>query len=142
MKYILDSGNTWHDCSSFYKKATGAAKHIGKALLSVSNKQPCHLYLYKKPPKKKTNHKRKIRYGKMYVVYVKSTHDPWLIATSLPYRYSSEKKIVIMYAVRMKIEHDFRDTKDSLQVVADNSRQILYEDLLQTWEYIQQGAHK
>ncbi|MBY0545069.1 MAG: transposase [Gammaproteobacteria bacterium] len=52
---------------------------------------------------------RKIKHGKKEREYRNSAKKPWLIASSLEL---PAEKIMAIYRKRMKIEHDFRDTKD------------------------------
>ena len=39
--------------------------------------------------------------------------DPWLLATSLPHTGGAARRVVKLYALRMKIEQGIRDTKDA-----------------------------
>lgn len=39
--------------------------------------------------------------------------DPWLLATSLPHDSRTARRVVKLYALRMKIEQGIRDTRDT-----------------------------
>lgn len=114
MKYRLEGRQEWENCCELYKKATKIPKYIGKIVLSKNRELSCELYLYsdKKDRKKKINKKRKITSGKGDKQYRKNTKTPWLLITSKPHKKDSAKKVVRKYSRRMKVEHDFRDTKD------------------------------
>lgn len=109
MKYATSNG-AWQSCPTLYEQATPEPQHIAAVRLAKSNKIDCHLYLYKKP-KEDTGQarKRKITHGKREKDYRNAALKPWLIACSM--KLPAEKAMKI-YAKRMKIEHDFRDSKD------------------------------
>ena len=112
MKYTMHD-DQWQRCPELYEQATSEPAHIGVVTLAKSNKVDCHLYLYKKLKENtdKSQHikVRKITHGKKEKDYRNAAKKPWLIASSV--NLSAEKAIKI-YAKRMKIEHDFRDSKD------------------------------
>ena len=78
------------------------------------------MYLYKEKKKKKPSHRQykyqsKIRHNRRAMNearYRKNSYKPWVLVTSKAGNPSMAKKIVKAYKRRMKIEHDFRDTKD------------------------------
>jgi hypothetical protein len=107
MSYKTQKG--WKDCQSLYPLATSVAKNIGSVLLTKRSELRCYLHLYK-AQKKNTKTNPRFAKGTMPDFYRKSANDPWLLATSLSTKQS--KKIIKKYSFRMKIEHDFRDTKD------------------------------
>lgn len=109
MKYATSNGE-WQSCPSLYEQATPEPQHIGAVTLAKSNKIDCHLYLYKKPKEDAGQpRKRKITHGKREKDYRNAALKPWLIACSMKFPAETAMKI---YAKRMKIEHDFRDSKD------------------------------
>jgi hypothetical protein len=104
-----------------YEKATDTPVFVGSVLLSKENKVPCQMYLYKGKNiiKKKTKKRKKLssRSSKKHHKGEddharKKAADPWLIVTSKPNKYSSAKKIIDSYTKRMKIELEFRSTKN------------------------------
>ena len=111
MHYKQD--DKWEPCTNLYEKATAEAQAVGPVILAKSNKVDSHLYLYKNlkevSDKDVTIQKRKIKYGKKEKEYRNAAKKPWLIASSMKI---SANKIMAIYKKRMKIEHDFRDTKD------------------------------
>jgi len=108
MKYRRKGSDTWDNCSDVHNAATSQAQAIGEVELSKSRALPTYLYLNKevkkadkKTPKKRTNKDKS---------YADKAQKPWLIASSL--KVDKAQKIMNRYARRMKIEHEFRDTKD------------------------------
>ena len=111
--------NEWVQVKELYNSAEDKPKHVGNVKLSKARKVECELYLYSDKLKKnklsnkpKRKKKRKKRSGTSYDVYKKNYDTPWLLATSKKHSASSPKKIVQKYSRRMKIEHDFRSTKN------------------------------
>lgn len=108
MQYRRENSAIWEHCSDAHKAATNQAQVIGKVELSKARALPTYLYLnkeikktIKKAPKKRTNKDKS---------YADKAQNPWLIASSL--KVDKAQKIMNRYAKRMKIEHEFRDTKD------------------------------
>ena len=108
MQYRRENSDIWAHCSDTHKAATTQAQLIGKVELSKSRALPTYLYLNKKIKEsikkaaKKRNSKDKS--------YADKAKKPWLIASSL--KEDKAQKIMNRYAKRMRIEHEFRDTKD------------------------------
>ena len=108
----LTKETDWIPCKSLYERGTSKAKKVGKAKLSKKHEFDSILYLNKKQrlnQKTKTKNKRKVKFGAKEKNYKNTAQQPWLIATSLD---RPGNEIMRLYALRMKIEHDFRDTKD------------------------------
>jgi len=112
MYCTLDKGQSWAVCTSLYALTISHAKYLGKALLSKHNQLPCHLYLYKEKQKPRRRVRRKVNSGKMEQSYRQSASDPWLLVTSVAHEKHRARYVVKSYKRRMKIEHEFRDTKD------------------------------
>lgn len=112
MNYSVDNGHSWHTCTSLYKTATGRAQYIGEIYLSKTNQLPCSITTYKEKRALKKNIKRKKPQGKMEESYRKAHYDPWLLVTSITPKKYQATNVVKKYKRRMKIEHEFRDTKD------------------------------
>ena len=111
MKYMTRNEG-WRSCPTLYEQATAQPQHIAEVTLAKSNKIDCHLYLHQKPrhgtPIGQVK-KRKVTHGKKEKDYRNAAIKPWLIASSMKL---SAEKVMKIYAKRMKIEHDFRDSKD------------------------------
>lgn len=116
MQYRLSGQTQWKECAKLYKQATASPRYIGEVELGKSRQLACHMYVYSERKAKqrhsKVSQKRNRINNKDYKQYRKNTNTPWLLVTSKPHRRDSEKKVVKAYSRRMKIEHDFRDTKD------------------------------
>ena len=113
MHYLLGEEKTWQACPLLYEQATSEPQAVGQVKLSKANKIESHLYLYKKLEKENEGKKgiwvRKIKYRQNEKEYKNSAKKPWLIASSFKI---SPEKVMAIYRKRMKIEHDFRDSKD------------------------------
>jgi len=113
MHYTPREEDDWKPCTSLYEQATSEPEAIGGVKLAKSNKLDSQLYLYKKfeeeAAKEKTVKVRKIKHGRKEKDYSNAARKPWLIASSLEI---AAGKIMAIYKRRMKIEHDFRDSKD------------------------------
>lgn len=113
MHYSPQEKTNWKPCTSLYEQATSEPEAIGGVKLAKSNKLDSQLYLYKKfeeeAAKEKAIKIRKIKHGRKEKDYSNAAKKPWLIASSLDI---PAGKIMAIYKRRMKIEHDFRDSKD------------------------------
>lgn len=113
MHYSQREENNWQPCTSLYEQATSIPEPVGAVKLAKSNKVDSQLYLYKKieeeGQKEKDVKVRKIKHGRKEKDYKNAAKKPWLIASSLEI---AAGKIMAIYKKMMKIEHDFRDSKD------------------------------
>ena len=111
----LAGKDTWVPCKTLYPLATQTPQALGQACMAQSNPLACHLVLYNAPPKgrvqkNRLGHKARNARSRRYAT---STHEPWLLATSLPACPHFAKQVVARYALRMQIEESFRDLKSS-----------------------------
>lgn len=113
MQYNANENEEWQHCTDLYEQATSEPRAIGAVTLAKSNKVDSHLYLYKKVKgdTECIRHAaiRKIKHGRHEKEQSNAAKKPWLIASS---HNVEAAKIIAIYRKRMKIEHDFRDTKD------------------------------
>lgn len=113
MHYTPQDKEDWKPCTSLHEQATDTPEAIGAVKLAKSNKLDSQLYLYKKlmdeTVKENKVMVRKIKHGRKEKDYGNAAKKPWLIAASLEI---PAVKIMAIYKKRMKIEHDFRDSKD------------------------------
>lgn len=114
MQFQYEGSKEWISCLSLYAKAQEGIKRLGNVLLAKTRKLACSLYLYyeKKPRKKKHKIKRKNLSGTMNADYSRANKEPWLLATSLQGGLKEAQQLICRYRKRMKIEHEFRDTKN------------------------------
>ncbi|MHB1329779.1 MAG: IS4 family transposase [Gemmatimonadales bacterium] len=103
----------WADAKTLYPTATSRPRHLGRAVLARRQSYACELYLVRQyrrgpgRPRKAHGHDATAR-------RCRQLHkDPWLLATSLPHTGGAARRIVKLYALRMKIEAGIRDTKDA-----------------------------
>jgi hypothetical protein len=116
VKYCLANGTdggTWIATKALYAAATPTPRHLGRAWLSRRQSYACELYLvrqYRRGP----GRPRKAHGRGSTARRCRQLHkDPWLLATSLPHTRAAARRVVKLYALRMKIEQGIRDTKDA-----------------------------
>jgi|SRR5215208_998342 len=106
-------GGTWTYTTALYTGATPRPRHLGRAALSRRQSYECELYLvrqYRRGP----GRPRKAHGQGSAARRCRQLHkDPWLLATSLPHAAGAPRRIVKLYALRMKIEEGIRDTKNT-----------------------------
>lgn len=112
---LKDDAASWQLSSDFFKQATGRPTYLGHARLTEREQLPVHMVLYK--GKSKNRHKRnlnqKISSSGKSKRHSKAGKEPWLLVTSLPQAQDNPNHIVNIYRQRMRIEENFRDSKDS-----------------------------
>jgi hypothetical protein len=103
----------WAHSQALYPAATPCPRHVGRAMLSRRQSYECELYLVRRyrrgpgrPRKAHGQHATARRCRKLH-------KDPWLLATSLSHSAGAARRVVKLYALRMKIEAGIRDTKDA-----------------------------
>jgi len=116
MLFCYEGEEEWFPCLSVFSQATSRVKFLGDVRLSKKRSLPASMYLYhenKVRKKKPTKVKRKIKLGKMNSSYSRGNKEPWLLVTSLRGGEKSANRIIGHYRNRMRIEHEFRNTKNS-----------------------------
>lgn len=110
----IDSKIWQKNCLTLYEKATCKAKFLGKMLFTREIDFASTVILYKKKKKGRT-HINRSGYQTNNTESnrcARRQNDPWLLVTSLEINsLMKPDKIVTIYAKRMQIEEDFRDTK-------------------------------
>jgi hypothetical protein len=103
----------WTSTKALYAGATPTPRHLGRILLSRRQSYACELYLVRqyrrgpgRPRRAHGQHATARRCRRLHT-------DPWLLATSLPHSAGAARRVVKLYALRMKIEEGIRDTKDA-----------------------------
>jgi len=110
MHYTSTHKAHWRPCMALYDEATSTPRDKGQVILSKSNQLTTRLYVYKQKKHQASRRKQTvIKYGKKEREQKNAANKPWLIASSLTL---PARHIMRIYTTRMKIEHDFRDTKD------------------------------
>lgn len=115
IKYRLageTNGGAWAYTKALYAAATPRPQHVGRAVLSRRQSYACELYLVRQyrrgPGRPRTAHGRGSAARRCRQLH----KDPWLLATSLPHTGGAARRVLKLYALRMKIEEGIRDTKD------------------------------
>ena len=115
VKYRLahEGDDAWTLTKALYPTATPRPRHLGRGWLGRRQSYACELYLvrqYRRGP----GRPRKAHGQGAAARRCRQLHkDPWLLATSLPHTAGAARRVVKLYALRMKIEQGIRDTKDT-----------------------------
>jgi len=106
-------GVRWEQAQVWMARATGKACRWSNCWLTYEFRFPCDLVLYRRrvnggpcyrrPGHGSTRHARDVARA--------SAREPWLLAHSSQLSSYRAEQIVAMYALRMQIEENFRDTK-------------------------------
>ena len=105
---------TWLECSNLYnKRMSKVVRYIGRVFLSKTNAFECEMYQYKGLRKTEKKYRGKSRCGNPVKYYRKSHKEGWLLVTSITYGDKSPSWIVKQYQLRMKIELEFRASKNA-----------------------------
>lgn len=110
VKYQLEEENRWRSIKELNRKATGAIKSVGRALIGKKSNTPVmgNIYTYKNKPK---NRKDKSMFPDVNKRYARASKRAWVIATSLKEEQYQGRFIISTYRKRMQIEQNFRDEK-------------------------------
>ena len=118
VKYRLARGaadgasGAWATTRALYPAATPRPRHLGRAVLARRQSYACELYLVRQyrrgPGRPRRAHGRSAAARRCRRLH----KDPWLLATSLPHTGGAARRVVALYALRMRIEEGIRDTKD------------------------------
>lgn len=107
------SSDTWQPAKQLYARAASTPVDLGHAETVRNRPHACRLVLVKKAPKG-----RKLRYPSGKAVGNSSARkialrhrEPWLLSASPALDHLDAQAIVSLYAQRMRIEEEFRDTK-------------------------------
>lgn len=106
--------DSWFPAKQWYGRATAQAQDLGFHETVRNNPLSCRLVLIKKPP---TGRKCRYASGKercstpMRKIALRN-REPWLLTCSESLDHLSARSIVNLYAQRMRIEQQFRDTKN------------------------------
>lgn len=116
MHFRYEKKDDWYPCFSLFSEATGRVKYLGRVLLTKERSLPASMYIYHE--KKQQNvainkPKRKKKSGSMDASCSKGNKEPWLLVTSLSGSQGNAEQIIRRYRHRMRIEHEFRNTKNS-----------------------------
>jgi hypothetical protein len=116
VKYRLTSAaddGAWAPTQSLYPAAMPRPRHLGRALLGRRQSYACELYLVRQYRRGPGRPRKAHGQGATARRCRKLHKDPWLLATSLPHVAGAARRVVKLYALRMKIEQGIRDTKDA-----------------------------
>ena len=112
--FVRQQGGEWYAAKKLYAKATATAKDLGEYEAVRNRPLTCRFALVKTRP---TGRKLKYPSGKekRHTQAKKSAEcnrEPWLLSYSPSLAYLGAAAIVNLYSQRMRIEQQFRDTKN------------------------------
>lgn len=105
----------WFPLKQLYQRATAQAQELGLYETVRNNPLTCRLVLIKKPPagrKCRYASGREARHSQVRKIAA-ANREPWLLSSSIAAEHMSAAAIVALYAQRMRIEQQFRDTKNA-----------------------------
>lgn len=108
-----DTG-AWLPAKHLYAKATPIPLDLARAETVRNRPLTCRLVLVKKPPKgrKLRYPSGKVRNGSSARKIARRYREPWLLSASPALDHLDAQAVVSLYAQRMRIEEEFRDTKN------------------------------
>ena len=112
--FVRRPGQEWLPAKQLYTKATATAKDLGVYEAVRNHPLVCRFALIKKKPtgRKHKYPSGKVRNNSTARKIAQRYHEPWLLSYSPELAYLGAETIVKLYAQRMKIEQQFRDTKN------------------------------
>ena len=120
MQYLLNNYDSWKKTKDPKPVKINKASYIGKVLLTKARQLPCEMYAYQGKRNNNTTsfsaHKkgRKRNSPRANKRYRNQHTQPWILVTSIQHTDKLDgKAIVKRYSRRMKIEHEFRTTKNT-----------------------------
>lgn len=110
--FALPGTDTWHPCRWFYAGARATPQALGGFDLT-RQRFATQVYRYRRAPqgrqfRSRLGHASRDSRSRQCA---RREQDPWLLVSNLPARRSTAKKVVRLYALRMRIEEGFRDLK-------------------------------
>lgn len=109
----FDGQTTWQLSQTLHKCASSKPSYAGHAVLTERLQVPVNVILYRGKPK----HRHRLNKNKSRSQESRSNRharahkEPWVLVTSIPPTAKTTQLVVKIYAQRMRIEEDFRDTK-------------------------------
>ena len=112
--YVRQGDAPWAPAKQWYVQATAQARDLGVFQTTRSNAIDARLVLVKKPPqgRKRRYPSGKLRNNGPMRKMASRNREPWLLTCPQQLNYLSAEAIVKLYAQRMVIEQQFRDTKN------------------------------
>ena len=112
--FVRRSGGRWIAAKRLYVQATAKAKDLGQFDAVRNRPWPCHFALIKNKPtgRKHRYPSGKVKNNSSMRKIAQRYREPWLLSYSPALAYLGASAIVKLYAQRMTIEEQFRDTKN------------------------------
>jgi hypothetical protein len=111
VQYRADETANWKPTTSLYRSANATPRYLGWNWLSKRNPYGCYLHLYKAFNRGPGRPRKRTGKGTNSPKMRRQVREPWLLATSLPPKHWSARRVVRAYEKRMQIEETFRDLK-------------------------------
>lgn len=120
MQYLLDNHDSWKKTEDLKLVSINKAIYIGKVLLTKARQLPCEMYAYLGKRKNRTTSHSVRRKGRKRNSpranrrYRNQHTQSWILITSMQHKNKLDAKAIVKsYSRRMKIEHEFRTTKNT-----------------------------
>lgn len=112
--FVRTAQSDWYPAKQLYRRATSEAQDLGAFESARSNPTRCRLVLVKRKP---TGRKHRYPSGKeqRHTQAKKNAalnREPWLLSCAPGLAHLSAQAVINIYAQRMRIEQEFRDTKN------------------------------
>ncbi len=103
-KYYQLEGDEWRKIKTLHGQANKTPKYIGEVKLCKQGTIQTHMYIVKQLPKhrKASTKAGKICQDSTSKKQSKSAKEPWVLVTSLPKKFNSEKKVFKIYPLSFK----------------------------------------
>lgn len=113
--FVRQPGEQWIAAKSLYARATPEAQDLGQYEAVRSHPLACRFALIKTKPagRQRKYPSGKVRNNSPMRKIAKRQREPWLLSYSPELAYLGAGPIVTLYAQRMRIEQQFRDTKNA-----------------------------
>lgn len=109
----FDGQARWQLSQNIHLRANTKPSYVGHGVLTEKQQVPVHVILYRGKPKHR--HRLNVNQCRSETSksnrHAKAHHEPWVLVTSITPTAETTRLIVKVYAQRMRIEEDFRDTK-------------------------------
>jgi len=105
---------TWFPAKQLYAQATEVAQDLGEYEAVRNDPWTCRYALVKTKPTGRKHHypSGKVKHNSTAKKIAQCNREPWLLSYSPDLSYLGASAIVKLYAQRMRIEQQFRDTKN------------------------------
>lgn len=129
-----NDGSGFRLIKNLFDKASAVPKYLGLLILAKKNplKTHCYIYTHKLKSRQKLTKTGKVDQNKDSKNYSRGYREPWLLVSSLS-SFSSARRVVKIYKLRMTIEGSFRDAKSIEFGFSMNENKTINADRYTVW---------